>query len=83
MTITLITFRSLTHAQRAARLLERSGFTAAVIKAPQGLSANGCAYAVTLRARVGEALTLLRASRLRLGKVFRREADGSYREVEL
>ena len=31
MTIYLITFRSLTHAQRSARLLERSGLTATVI----------------------------------------------------
>lgn len=83
MSIYLITFRSLTHAQRAARLLERGGFTATVIKAPQGLSEKGCAYAVTLRGRVGEALTLLRGSSLRMGRVFRREADGTYTEVGL
>ena len=32
MTHYLITFRSLTHAQRAARVLERAGITTAVIK---------------------------------------------------
>ena len=83
MSIYLITFRSLTHAQRAARLLERGGMTATVIKAPQGLSSSGCAYAVTLRGRPGEALTRLRGTGLRIGKVFRREADESYTEVAL
>ena len=83
MSIYLITFRSLTHAQRAARLLERGGVTATVIKAPQDLSSSGCAYAVTLRGRPGEALTRLRGAGLKIGKVFRREADGGYTEVAL
>ena len=60
MTHYLITFRSLTHAQRAARVLERAGITTAVIKAPQGLSSNGCAYALTLRRSPETALSLLR-----------------------
>lgn len=83
MSIYLITFRSLTHAQRAARLLERGGLTATVMKAPQGLSSSGCAYAVTLRGHPGEALSRLRGTGLRIGKVFRREADSSYTEVAL
>ena len=83
MTQYLITFRSLTHAQRAARLLESNGLTATVIKAPQGLSGSGCAYAVTLRRRPSEAVTLLRRSKLRIGKVFQREAEGNYEEVRL
>ena len=81
MTIYLITFRSLTHAQRSARLLERSGLTATVIKAPQGLSSSGCAYAVTLRGRGPEALALLRDNNMRVGRLFRRGADGDWEEV--
>ena len=82
MTQYLITFRSLTHAQRSARLLERSGLTATVVKAPQGLSDKGCAYAVTLRSRMEEALELLRGSGMRIGRVFRRGPDGNYAEVK-
>ena len=78
-----ITFRSLTHAQRAARLLERSGLTVTLVKAPQGLSSSGCAYALTLRRRVEEALGLLRRNSMRLGRVFRRGTDGSFEEVRL
>ena len=81
MTIYLITFRSLTHAQRSARLLERSGLTATVVKAPQGLSSSGCAYAVTLRSRPEEALALLKKNNMRVGRLFRRGPDGSYEEV--
>ncbi len=81
MTVYLITFRSLTHAQRSARLLERRGLTATVIKAPQGLSGSGCAYAVTLRSRPEEALALLRQNNMRVGRLFRRDPDGTYEEV--
>lgn len=77
-----ITFRSLTHAQRAARLLERSGLTVTLVKAPQSLSENGCAYALTLR-RPEEALVLLQRGKLRYGRVFRRSASESFEEVRL
>ena len=40
-----ISFRSLTHAQRAARFLEKSGITATVTRLPQGVSPKGCGYA--------------------------------------
>ena len=80
MTQYLITFRSLTHAQRAARVLERAGITTAVIKAPQGLSSNGCAYALTLRRSPETALSLLRQKGLSIGKLFQRGEDGRYTE---
>ena len=80
MTQYLITFRSLTHAQRSARVLERAGITTAVIKAPQGLSSSGCAYAITLRRNPEMALELLKQNGLSIGKVFQRGTDGRYTE---
>ena len=41
MTQYLLMCRSLTYAQKSVKLLERSGITAAVVKAPQGLSSSG------------------------------------------
>jgi len=79
----LITFRSLTHAQHAARLLERRGVTATVIRAPAGLSAAGCAYAVTLRREPEEAVRWLRRQGVRVGKLFERGADGVWTEVKM
>ena len=81
MTQIWITFRSLTHAQRAASLLERSGITALVTRAPKGLSAWGCSYAVILRKRAREAEGILQQARLPYGKLFERLTNGEFREV--
>ena len=83
MTQYLIMCRSLTNAQKSARLLERSGITAMVVKAPQGLSTSGCGYAVLLRKRFDEAVTLLRRNNLLNGKLFSRTEGEEYREVRL
>ena len=76
-----IMFRSLTHAQSAARLLERRGITATVMRAPQGANPKGCGYAVTIRRRIPEAIRLLDEQRLPYGKILERLDSGEYREV--
>lgn len=81
MTQYLIMCRSLTYAQRSAKLLERSGITATVVKAPQGLSTGGCGYAVMLHKRFDEAVLILRKNKLLMGKLFGRNGDGEYKEV--
>lgn len=83
MTQYLIMCRSLTAAQKSARLLERAGITAVVIKAPQRLTGSGCGYAVTLHSRFDEAVVLLRKNRLLNGKLFRSVDDGEYTEVRM
>ena len=77
-----ILFRSITHAQRAARLLERGGITATATRAPQGLSPKGCAYAVIFRIRLTEALRLLEVNRINHGQVWERLESGEFREVQ-
>ncbi len=83
MTQYLIMCRSLTYAQRASALLERSGITVAVVKAPQGLSTRGCAYALQLHKRFDEAVLILKRNNLLTGKLFARSGNGEYREVRL
>ena len=56
----LIMCKSLTNAQRASLLLERRGLSAAVVKAPQNLRANGCGYALSLYRRMPEAVEILK-----------------------
>ncbi len=74
--------RSLTAAQRAAAVLNRSGISAFVIKVPQRLSEGGCGYAVSVRRRLEEADDILRRYKMPFGKVY--EKDGEvYREVWL
>ena len=67
----LIMCRSLTYAQRAARALERSGIGTGVLKAPAGLTGNGCSYCVAVSAAKGQrAVNILRSENLLQGKVF-------------
>ena len=82
MTQYLILCRSLSTAQRASRALERAGTTAVVVKAPAGLSKNGCGYGVSLRRDLTAALSVLDRARIPYGKVFSRPEGGEYREVE-
>lgn len=81
MTQYLIMCRSLTSAQRSQRLLERSGINVTLVKAPQGLSTNGCAYALSLRRRADEAIMILRRNNLLSGKIFKRLESGEYVEA--
>ena len=71
MTQYLLMCRSLTYAQKSVKLLERSGITAAVVKAPQGLSSRN----------FDAALGLLRSSGLISGKIFSRADGGEYKEL--
>lgn len=77
----LIMCRSLTAAQSSARLLEKSGITASVVKAPQGLSTRGCAYALSLYRHFDEAVSILAKKKMINGKLYKRNEDGEYQEV--
>ena len=79
----LIMCRSVTAAQRAARLLERSMIRATVVKAPSHLTRSGCAYALRLPAKLEEAVRLLRKKEIAFGRIYLTEDGESYREVSL
>lgn len=66
----LILCRTMTHAQRSQRLLERSGIVSAVVKAPLALTQSGCGYALSLRRHAQDAVRLLREAGMLKGKVF-------------
>ena len=81
---TLIMFRSLTYAQRGSRLLERSGISAAVTKAPQGTTDRGCTYCVRIADhKLYRALDTLDRGGVQHGRVLQQSGDGSYREIQL
>ena len=78
----LILCRSLTYAQRAARVLDRAGISAIVVRPPAGLGPHGCAYALRLRERaLPAALRALRDAGLDHGKVYLLRPGGSGEEV--
>ena len=74
--------RSLTSAQRASAVLNRSGISAYVVKAPQRLAAGGCGYAVTVYRREKECALLLQRHQLLKGKIYRKDGE-EYTEVSL
>ncbi len=45
----LFTFRSVTGAQRAARVLTNVGINAPMMRTPRALSENGCGYCLRIR----------------------------------
>lgn len=78
-----ISFRSLTHAQRAARVLERKAYTATLTRLPQGLSPKGCGYAVVVRHRPSDVIRILHDGKIPFGMVFVKDENGQFREVTL
>lgn len=74
--------RSLTYAQKAARLLERNGINVGIRRAPQELSGAGCSYSVSVREnRILRAVEILRSENLLQGRIYELSSDGSTREV--
>lgn len=74
----LLTFRSLTYAQRASRVLERAGVTGTVSRVPKAAATRGCAYCVIVAARHRErSLAVLKSAGLEPERVLLRHADGS------
>ena len=74
--------RSLTYAQRAARLLERSGITGTVVRVPRSVSARGCAYGVLVSPRQRErALAVLSSGGLAPERIYIRRPDGALEEA--
>lgn len=77
----LLIARSVTHAQRMVRALESCGIRAGMFRAPTGLSARGCSYAVRIRGEhLSQGRACLARAELNPVAVFQNDANG-YREV--
>lgn len=80
----LITSRSLTYAQRTARVLERGGITAQVQRAPAEIAGEGCGYCVRVSQRaLADAAQRLRTAGLPIKHVYAVDPDETLREVFL
>ncbi len=65
----LVTFRSVTFAQKAQRVLERQGISAFLLRTPKELAQRGCGYSLRLYKDIQQALDILRREGLLMGKV--------------
>lgn len=80
----IIMCRSLTYAQRAERLLDRNGIYAGLTKAPQGITPEGCTFGVKLQGKhIKKALAIVRASGIKVGKVYVISQEGRAEEVKI
>jgi len=80
----LITFRSVTFAQRGERLMKQEGIFCTLQRTPRELSERGCGYCLRLRGRDAmAAVSLLQRGSLSFGKVYRLSDDGKPEERTL
>ena len=79
-----ITFRSVTFAQRAEKLLNQRGYRPNLMRTPRWMEEQGCGYALKLWTNQIEAVvTLLRENKIQLRKVYVQQEDGRMEEVRL
>ena len=78
-----ITFRSITPAQWAQRVLRRGGLDTVLQRTPRQLEQRGCGYCLRLRPEDrGHAIQLLQESGIQFNKVFTQEG-GTLEELML
>lgn len=82
MRVCLITFRSVTPAQRGEGLLRRTGVDCSVQRTPRWMEAKGCGYSLRLRQRdLQMALELLRGGQVPFRKVYLQRESGVMEEL--
>ena len=79
-----ITFRSVTFAQRAEKLLNQRGYRVNLMRTPRWMEEQGCGYALKLWTNdIVAAVRLLRESKIQLRRVYVQLEDGQMEEVNL
>lgn len=79
-----ITFRSVTFAQRAEKLLNHQGYRVNLMRTPRWMEEQGCGYALKLWTNdIAAAVRLLREGKIQLRRVYVQLEDGQMEEVNL
>lgn len=80
----MITFRSVTPAQRAQSLLQRSGTACRLQRTPRNLESQGCGYGLRVPLpNASDALQRLRGAGIDYRKVYLQQEDGHLEELHL
>ena len=78
----LITFRSVTYAQRGEAVLRSAGVFATLQRAPRHLEERGCGYSLSIhKTDISRALEILRTRQIPFRKVYLRHSSGEMEEV--
>lgn len=79
----LITFRSVTPAQRGEGVLRRGGYICSLQRTPRWMEEQGCGYSLRVRAADGkDCVALLRQNRIPFRKVYLQK-DGILEEWQV
>lgn len=80
----LITFRSVTYAQRGERSLARRGIACDVMRTPKWMEEQGCGYGLRLRTgNIYKCVDILREDRISWRKVYVFGREGKAEELTL
>ena len=78
----LITFRSITPAQRGEGVLRRAGFDCKLQRTPRWMEEKGCGYSLAVGHTDGHsAVELLRRNEIPFRRVYQRKDDGTLEEL--
>ena len=84
MNYCLVTFRSVTPAQRGEGLLRRVGINCTLQRTPRWMEEQGCGYSLRLRQQDGEkAAALLREHQIPFRKIYLQRSSGAVEELVL
>lgn len=80
----IITFRSVTPAQRGEKVLRSAGIHCYLGRTPRWMEEQGCGYSIRVQFASPEALVkLLRAHKVPFRKLYLRSEEGELEEVQL
>lgn len=79
-----ITFRSVTFAQRAEKLLNQRGIRVSILRTPRWMEEQGCGYALKVWTNhISSVVEALRESKIQMRKVYSQGEDTQMEEVKL
>lgn len=82
MRFCLITFRSVTPAQRAERVLKEAKVDCMIQRTPRWMSEQGCGYSLRLRQNyAAQAAALLQKNNISYRKIYLHQENGAYEEL--
>ena len=80
----IITFRSVTPAQRGESVLRRAGFDCSIQRTPRWMEEQGCGYSLRVKVKDATAcVDLLRSNGVSFGKVYLPRENGKVEELNV
>lgn len=80
----MITFRSVTPAQRGEKALHRAGFACSIQRTPRWMEEQGCGYSLRIQCQdVLHCTEILTAAQIPYRKVYHRRENGKMEEMSV